>query len=70
MFSTTLGMSLQNIGESMTKASYAALILSLESVFGVLFSSLLLGEKLTVQMGIGFAVIFLGIILSVTAREG
>lgn len=70
VFSTTLGMSLQNIGESMTKASYAALILSLESVFGVLFSSLLLGEKLTVQMGIGFAVIFLGIILSVTAREG
>ena len=38
VFSTTIGMSLQNIGQSMAPASHAVILLSLESVFGVLFS--------------------------------
>lgn len=67
VFSTTLAMSLQNIGQSMAPASHAAILLSLESVFGVLFSCLLLGEKLTVQMVIGFAVIFAALLVSVRA---
>ena len=49
-------MSLQNIGQSMAPASHAVILLSLESVFGVLFSCLLLGEKVTLQMGVGFAI--------------
>ena len=58
VFSTTIAMSLQNIGQSMAPASHAAILLSLESVFGVAFACLLLGETLTARMGMGFAVIF------------
>ena len=42
VFSTTIAMSLQNIGQSMAPASHASIILSLESVFGAAFSCLLL----------------------------
>ena len=63
-FSTTIAMSLQNIGQSMAPASHAAILLSLESVFGVAFSCLLLGETLTVRMVLGFAVIFVALIVS------
>ncbi|MBQ7887544.1 MAG: DMT family transporter [Clostridia bacterium] len=58
VFSTTIAMSLQNIGQSMAPASHAAILLSLESVFGALASWLLLGETLTPTMLLGFAVIF------------
>ena len=58
VFSTTLAMSLQNIGQSMAPASHAAILLSLESVFGALASWLLLGEVLTATMLLGFAIIF------------
>ena len=64
IFSTTIAMSLQNIGQSMAPASHAVILLSLESVFGVLFSCLLLGEKVTLQMGVGFAVIFAALLVS------
>lgn len=64
VFSTTIGMSLQNIGQSMAPASHAVILLSLESVFGVLFSCLMLGEKVTLQMGIGFAIIFAALLVS------
>ena len=64
VFSTTIGMSLQNIGQSMAPASHAVILLSLESVFGVLFSCLLLGERVTVQMGVGFALIFAALLVS------
>lgn len=58
VFSTTVAMSLQNIGQSMAPASHAAILLSLESVFGALASWLLLGEVLTSTMLLGFAIIF------------
>lgn len=45
-------------------ASHAVILLSLESVFGVLFSCLLLGEKVTLQMGVGFAIIFAALLVS------
>lgn len=64
VFSSTIGMSLQNIGQSMAPASHASILLSLESVFGVLFSCLLLGEVVTGQMLAGFAVIFVAILIS------
>lgn len=65
-FATAACLLLQNVGQKYTNPSEAAIILSLESVFGVLFSILLYGEKITVQMGIGFALIFVAIIISET----
>ena len=38
--------------------------MSLESVFGVAFSVLIYGEPLTVQLGVGFALVFGAVLLS------
>ena len=64
VFSTTGAMSLQNIGQSMAPASHAAILLSLESVFGALASWLLLGETLTATMLVGFAIIFCALVVN------
>ena len=64
VFSTTIAMSLQNIGQSMAPASHAAILLSLESVFGALASCLLLGEVLTPMMLLGFAIIFIALVVN------
>ena len=63
VFSTTIAMSLQNIGQSMAPASHSAILLSLESVFGALFSCLLLGEPMTPKLLAGFAVIFAALLV-------
>ena len=64
VFSTTLAMSMQNIGQSMAPASHAAILLSLESVFGALASCLVLGETLTGMMLLGFAIIFCALVVN------
>jgi len=64
VFSTTIAMSLQNIGQSMAPSSHAAILLSLESVFGALASWLFLGETLTPTMLLGFEVIFLALVVN------
>ena len=64
VFSTTIGMSLQNIGQSMAPASHAVILLSLESVFGVLASVLFYGEVITGRMAAGFVLIFAAILIS------
>lgn len=64
IFSTTIAMSLQNIGQSMAPASHAAILLSLESVFGVIFSCILLGEVISPKMGMGFVLIFAALMVS------
>ena len=64
VFSTTIAMSLQNIGQSMAPSSHAAILLSLESVFGALASWLLLGERLTGMMIVGFAIIFAALVVN------
>lgn len=62
--STFLASLAQNVGQTRVPASQAAIILSLESVFGVLASVLLYGELLTTKMIIGFVLIFIAILLS------
>lgn len=69
IFSTTLAMSMQNIGQSMAPASHASILLSLESVFGVLFSCLLLGEVVTPKMAAGFVIIFIAVLASELAPK-
>ena len=64
VFSTTIAMSLQNIGQSMAPSSHAAILLSLESVFGALASCLVLGERLTGMMIVGFAIIFATLVVN------
>ena len=66
LFATAACLLLQNVGQKYTNPSEAAIILSLESVFGVLFSILLYAEKITPQIGIGFLLIFVAIIISET----
>ncbi len=64
VFSTTIAMSLQNIGQSMAPASHAAILLSLESVFGALASCIFLGEVVTQKMMLGFGVIFAALVVN------
>lgn len=55
---------LQNAGQKYTSPSSAALILSLEAVFGVLFSVIFTEETLSLRLVSGFIIIFLAIIVS------
>lgn len=66
VFATCLCLLLQNIGQKTTSPSSAAIILSLESVFGVLFSILFYHERVTLRAMAGFLLIFVAVILSET----
>ena len=61
---TAIALLLQNIGQKYTHPSSASLILSLESVFGVVFSVLFYDEKLSIRIVAGFALIFAAIVIS------
>ena len=64
LIATALCLFLQSYGLKYAEASVGGMILSLESVFGVLFSIIIYHEKVTFRMLVGFAVIFVAIILS------
>ena len=66
VFATAATLVLQSVGQSLTPPNQSAILLSLESVFAVLFSVLLGQEALTVQLGCGFMLIFLSVIVSET----
>lgn len=61
---TAVALLLQNLGQKYTHPSSASLILSLESVFGVIFSVIFYDEKLTVRIATGFVLIFVAILIS------
>lgn len=61
---TFLACTFQNVGQTRVAPSQASLIMSLESVFGVLFSIALYGETLTLQVLAGFVLIFIAIVSS------
>lgn len=63
---TAIAMLLQNVGQKYVSSSSAAIILSLEALFGVLFSVIFGYENLSVKLVIGFALIFFAIITSET----
>lgn len=64
--STMLAYLLQNVCQKYTSPTSASLFLSLESVFGVLFSMIFLHEYLTGRMVLGCALIFAAIITAET----
>lgn len=66
VFATALALLFQNIGQAHTPPATAAVLLSLEAPFGVLFSVLFGTERPTPAMYCGFALIFFAIIVSET----
>lgn len=63
---TAVALLLQTIGQKYTSPSSAALILSLESVFGATFSILVGAEVVSPKLIIGFITIFSSIVISET----
>lgn len=63
---TTVALLFQNVGQVWSDPSSAAILLSLESVFGVLFSVLFYGDPVTPRLMTGFALIFVAVVCSET----
>ncbi len=63
---TTVALLFQNLGQAYSDPVSASVILSLESVFGVLCSVLFIHDQVTVRMGLGFALIFAAVLCSET----
>ena len=64
VFCTAICFFLQAWGIQYTNSSVAAMIMTLESVFGVLTSVLFYGEVVTGKMLLGFLLIFLAVLFS------
>lgn len=64
--STTVALLCQNVGQVWSDPSSASVILSLESVFGVLFSVLFYGDPVTPRLLAGFGLIFIAVLCSET----
>ena len=64
LFSSIAAFLIQNIAQTFTFPTHAAILLSLESVFGAIFSSIFWGENLTVKFVIGALIILSGIIIT------
>ena len=64
LFASILCFGIQNVSLAYVPPAQTSLLLSLESVFGVLFSVLLYGEQVTPRLLAGFALIFIAIVLS------
>ncbi len=64
ILSTAGGFTLAAIGQRYAKPTPAAIVMSTESVFGLLGGVLLLGEVLTVQEGIGCLLMLVAVVLT------
>lgn len=63
---SAVALTFQSYGQKYTEPATAAILLSLESVFGVIFSIIFYHEAITLRMFCGFGLIFLAIIISET----
>ena len=66
VFASVVAFGIQNVSLAHVPPAQASLLLSLESVFGVVFSILLYGEQMTLRLVAGFALIFAAIVISET----
>ena len=64
LLATALCLYMQSYGLKYAEPAIGGMLLSLESVFGVIFSVIIYHEKITLRMLAGFAVIFIAILLS------
>ena len=64
LIATALCLFMQSYGLKYAEPAIGGMLLSLESVFGVIFSVIIYHERITLRMLIGFAVIFVSILLS------
>lgn len=69
VFSIGLSFTLQIFAQKKTTPSVAAVIMSLESVFAVLFGLLILGEKMTIVQLLGCTCIFAAVIIAQIERK-
>lgn len=66
VFCTAITLLCQNWGQSKLPPSNASVLMTLESVFGVIFSIVLYGERITPKLLAGFCLIFAATIISET----
>ena len=66
VMATTVALLCQNVGQVWSEPASASVILSLESVFGVLFSVLFYGDPATPRLLAGFGLIFIAVLCSET----
>ena len=64
ILNSAVAFALQNFAQRFTSESKAALLLSLESVFGLAFSLMFYHDPFTLKMAIGCALIFLSLMVS------
>ena len=64
LFCTMLALLLQNVGQKYASPASASILMSTESVFGILFSVLFAGEVVTPRLAVGFALIFAAVLVS------
>ena len=64
LFATALCLFMQSFGLKYAEPAIGGMLLSLESVFGVIFSVIIYHETITFRMLVGFAVVFAAILLS------
>lgn len=66
VMATAVALLFQNVGQVWSDPASASVILSLESVFGVLFSVLFYGDPVTGRLLAGFGLIFVAVVCSET----
>ncbi|WP_333886529.1 DMT family transporter [Clostridium sp.] len=64
IFSTMVGFLIQNIAQKYTNPNHVGILLSLESVFGAIFSIIFLKEIFTLNMILGASIIFLAVVIA------
>lgn len=66
VLATATCLVLQNVAQKYTSPTHAGILMSLESVFGTLMGVVILHERITNQMYLGFAIIFAALIIAET----
>jgi drug/metabolite transporter (DMT)-like permease len=59
-----VGFLIQNIAQKYTNPNHVGILLSLESVFGAIFSIIFLKEIFTLNMILGASIIFLAVVIA------